>query len=80
MHTGLEVVKTNTAPFSPPSAVRAPNPATHPDKLDTTAALHMASLADAFRSHSGCPPPPNPRLRHSIVQDMYQRIFDRGGP
>jgi hypothetical protein len=75
----------NTAPFSPPSAARNPNPATHPDKVDITTTLHMASLVDAYQFHSGCPPPPNPRLRpraprYSIAQEMYQHIFDRGEP
>jgi hypothetical protein len=75
----------NTAPFSPPSAVRDPNLATHPDQVDLTATLHMASLVCAYQSHSRCPPPPNSHLRsratpYSIAQEMYQHIFDRGGP
>jgi hypothetical protein len=76
-----DIAQVNTAPFSPPSSVCDPNP----DKVDITAVLHMASLVDAHRSHSGCPPPPSLRLRRprpprdSIAQDVYQHIFDRGG-
>jgi hypothetical protein len=88
-HTGLKVMMTsiaqvNTTPLSPPSAVCDPNPATHPDKVDIIAALHTAFFVDAYRSHSGCPLPPNPcqrprAPRYSIAQEMYQHIFDRGG-
>jgi hypothetical protein len=65
MHTGLEAMATNiaqvnTAPF-PPAAVVDPNPAAHPDKVDITAVIHMASLVGAYRSHSRWPTPPNPR-------------------
>jgi hypothetical protein len=75
----------NTAPFLHPSAARDLNPTTHPEKVDITAALHMASLVDAYWIHYGCPPPPNPCLHpraphYSIDQEMYQHIFDRGGP
>jgi hypothetical protein len=47
MHTGLEVMKTsiaqqvNIAFFSPPSSVGDHNPATHPDKVEIPAALHI---------------------------------------
>jgi hypothetical protein len=48
-----------------------PNPVSHPDKVNIPAALHMASLADAYRSHSRCPPSPEslpvshgPSLQH----------------
>jgi hypothetical protein len=86
MHTGRQVIKTNlaqqvnTAPFSPPSPVRYPYRATQPDKVDITAALHMASLVDEYRSHSGCPLPSNPclRSRPPRYSKMYQHIFDRG--
>jgi hypothetical protein len=45
----------------------------------------MASFVDAYWFHNGCPPPPNPCLHpraphYSIDQEMYQQIFDRGGP
>jgi hypothetical protein len=73
------IAQVNTAPFSPPSSVCDPDP----DKVDITAILHTASLFDAYRSHSRCPPPPNLRLRpgpprDSIAQDVYQHI-NRGG-
>jgi hypothetical protein len=66
----------STAPFSSPSAARDFNPTMHPDKVDITAALHMASLVDAYLFHSGRPPPPNLCLRprapcYSIAQEMY---------
>jgi hypothetical protein len=54
-------LRCSTEPISPPSAVRGPNPATHPDKVDITAALHMASLVDAYRSHQ-MSSASNPRL------------------
>jgi hypothetical protein len=56
----------------------------HPGKVDVKAALHMASLEDAYEVHRGCSLPQNPPLcpqapRNSIVQDMHQHIFDRCG-
>jgi hypothetical protein len=62
-----------------------PHLAMYPDKVDITAAMHMASLVDAYTTHSGCPSPHNPHMRpralqHSIAEDMYhQPIFNRGG-
>jgi hypothetical protein len=66
----------STAPFSSPSSARDSNPAMHPDEVDITAALHMASLVAPYLFHSGRPTPPNPRLRpmapcYSIAQGMY---------
>jgi hypothetical protein len=60
------IAQVNTAPFEPPSAVRDPNPATHPDKVDITASLHMASLVDEYWSHGKCrPPPESPPASHA---------------
>jgi hypothetical protein len=43
----------------------------------------MASLSDAQKVYGGRPLPQNPPFppqvpQHSIAQDMYQHIFDRG--
>jgi hypothetical protein len=39
------------------------SPAMHPDKVDVTTALHVASLVDAYKAHSIRPLPQNPRPR-----------------
>jgi hypothetical protein len=79
------IAQVTPAPTSTHRDCHVPIPAAHPDKVDTTATIHMVSLVDAYKVHSGCPPPQNLCLRprapgHSIAQFMYQRIFDRGGP
>jgi hypothetical protein len=66
----------STEPISPLSAVRGPSPATHPGKVDITAALHMASLVDAYRSQRMSSAPESPPASQGPVTAVPRTCID----